>query len=342
MVGSSQENSRKKIIEAIQQHHNQWSAATLIKAIHAGDIAALSAAITFSESTRPSDRLLTDEVLEHLPIQSGTSFRIGITGVPGVGKSTLIEQLGLHWISEGHKVAVLAIDPTSPITHGSILGDKTRMERLSLSTHAFIRPSPSSLSLGGVTIHTHEAILLCEAAGFDRIIIETVGVGQSEVAVHHLTDCFLLLMLAGAGDQLQGIKRGIMEMCDIMAITKADQQNALIAKKAQSDYQQALHLFPARSDGWNPKVLTTSSIEKEGILDLVHTLQEFYQWSLPRAFEQKRKEQKKQLFHQEWLHRIQQRYVNNQSFQAKWKELEQKVVGDQLSLVKAIEELMKE
>lgn len=340
MSSTPQENSRKKIVEAIQHHQSQWTVDLLLEGIRAGHLPALSSAITFSESTLPLHRALTDQLLEQLQPITTPSFRIGITGVPGVGKSTLIEQLGLQWIKAGHKVAVLAIDPTSPITHGSILGDKTRMEHLSLNTNAFIRPSPSALSLGGVATHTHEAIQLCEAAGYNRIIIETVGVGQSEIAVHHLTDCFLLLMLSGAGDQLQGIKRGIMEMCDIMAITKADQKNEASAKKAQVEYQQALHLFPQRNDGWVPKVLTTSSLQSSTIEALSDALEHFYQWSLPRNFVEKRNDQKKHLMREEWTYRIQQYFQQKKGFKEKWSQLEVQVLENQISLSKAIDELI--
>jgi LAO/AO transport system kinase len=216
------------------------------------------------------------------------------------------------------------------------------MEQLSLNTNAFIRPSPSSLSLGGVTAHTHEAILLCEAAGFDRIIVETVGVGQSEIAVHDLTDCFLLLMLAGAGDQLQGIKRGIMEMCDVLAITKADEHNTTQAKKAQAEYQQALHLFPAREDGWYPKVLTTSAIAKSGIAELIDTLENYLQWSLSRGFAHHRMTQKKHLLEQAWMLHLQKQYAENSAFQAKWKTVEEQVLQQQISLAKAISLLKEE
>lgn len=342
MTPASQENSRKKIIEAIQQQQNHWTVDSLSIGILEGNITALSAAITFSESTRKIDRALIDEVIEQVMQRPNNTYRIGITGVPGVGKSTLIEQLGLEWIQRGHKVAVLAIDPTSPITQGSILGDKTRMEQLSLNTNAFIRPSPSSLSLGGVTAHTHEAILLCEAAGFDRIIVETVGVGQSEIAVHHLTDCFLLLMLAGAGDQLQGIKRGIMEMCDVLAITKADEQNTTHANKAQAEYQQALHLFPAREDGWYPQVLTTSALSKSGVNELIETLETYLQWSLARGFDNRRLSQKKHLLEQTWWLHLKMQFANDAAFQEKWKSVEEQVLHQHISLAKAISMLGKE
>ena len=218
----------------------------------------LSRAITLAESTLPADQELARQVLEAVLPHTGKSVRVGITGVPGVGKSTFIEAFGQHFTTQGRKLAVLAIDPTSQRSKGSILGDKTRMEQLSVNPNAYIRPSPAGQSLGGVTNATRQAMLLCEAAGFDTIFIETVGVGQSETAVHSMTDFFLLLMLAGAGDELQGIKRGIMEMADALVITKADGENMRKATAAKAEYQSALHLFPAAESNWSPKVLTCS------------------------------------------------------------------------------------
>ena len=196
---------------------------------------------------------------------SGRSLRIGITGVPGVGKSTFIEALGKSLTEQGKKVAVLAIDPSSEFSGGSILGDKTRMNELAVDDLAFIRPSPTAGSLGGVAKKTRESILLCEAAGYEVILIETVGVGQSETAVHSMVDVFVLLMLVGAGDELQGIKRGIMEMADILLINKADEDNLIPAKKAQAQYKTALHLFPPNSNGWTPQVGICSALEKQHI-----------------------------------------------------------------------------
>jgi LAO/AO transport system kinase len=213
---------------------------------------------------------------------SGKSLRIGITGVPGVGKSTFIDAFGEYLIGQNKKVAVLAIDPSSASTGGSILGDKTRMERLSMNDNAFIRPSPSSTTLGGVARKTRESIVLCEAAGYDVILVETVGVGQSETAVHGMTDFFLLLMLAGAGDQLQGIKRGIMEMADGMVITKADGVNENPARSAQTDFQSALHLFPPRSSAWVPRVLTTSALHHKGIGETWDMILAFENWMKER------------------------------------------------------------
>lgn len=230
-----------------------------------GNRSILSRAITLVESSLPAHYEKAQQIIEKCMPWSSKSFRIGITGVPGVGKSTFIEAFGMYLIEKGHKIAVLAVDPSSAISKGSILGDKTRMEHLSVHPDAFIRPSPSAGSLGGVARKTREIIILCEAAGFDRIMVETVGVGQSETAVHSMVDFFLLLMLAGAGDELQGIKRGIMEMCDGMVINKADGENLNQAKTARVQYLRALHLFPPAPSGWTPQVETCSSIEKSGI-----------------------------------------------------------------------------
>lgn len=238
------------------------------KGILAADRLVLSRAITVIESNLPSDVQLASEVLESILPHSGKSKRIGITGVPGVGKSTFIEAFGDYVTSQGSKLAVLTIDPSSQLSKGSILGDKTRMEQLARNRNAFIRPSASGSALGGVSNKTREVMLLCEAAGFDVIFIETVGVGQSETLVHGMVDFFLLLMLAGAGDELQGIKKGIMEMADAVVINKADGENIKAAKRARMEYQNALHLFPAANSGWVPQVKTCSAIQKEGLEDI--------------------------------------------------------------------------
>ena len=237
-----------------------------------GDRLLLSRAITLVESRRPDDQALAQAVLTQVLPATGQAIRVGITGVPGVGKSTFIETFGSYLIQQGHRLAVLAIDPTSQRSGGSLLGDKTRMETLSMNPAAYIRPSPAGDSLGGVAQHTRETMLLCEAAGFDVILIETVGVGQSETVVHGLVDFFLLLMLAGAGDELQGMKRGIMELADALAITKADGDNAASARRAQLDYTNALHLFPPTGTGWSPPVLTCSALTGDGIADLWTTI----------------------------------------------------------------------
>ncbi|AMY08261.1 putative GTPase [Luteitalea pratensis] len=243
--------------------------ARYVDGVLGGDTAILARAITLVESERAADAdaaaALLDAVLPH----AGRSRRVGITGVPGVGKSTFIDALGIHLVRDrGERVAVLSVDPSSPISRGSILGDKTRMERLALEDGAYIRPSPARGFLGGVARHTRETILLCEAAGFGTILVETVGVGQSETAVRSMTDFFLLLLLPGAGDQLQGIKRGIIEMVDAIAITKADGDMLALAERARVEYQAALHLFPAAANGWNPPVVTCSAVTPAGVGDI--------------------------------------------------------------------------
>jgi len=244
-----------------------------IEGVLAGDRVVLARAITLIESDLPADGDLSACLLDAILPHTGHSRRVGITGVPGVGKSTFIDALGMHLVRErGERVAVLSVDPSSPISQGSILGDKTRMERLSVEEKAFIRPSAARGHLGGVARRTRETILLCEAAGFENVLVETVGVGQSETAVRSMTDFFLLLMLAGAGDELQGMKRGIIEMIDAMAINKADGANRQKAERARVEFSSALHLFPAPADGWLPPVVTCSAIEGTGITDIWETI----------------------------------------------------------------------
>lgn len=243
----------------------QPTAEALIQDIFKGDVTALSRAITLVESKSPKHLKKANTIINACLPKANNSLRIGITGVPGVGKSTFIEAFGTHLTSLGKKVAVLAVDPSSSITKGSILGDKTRMEDLVKDKNAFIRPSASGDSLGGVARKTRETIILCEAAGFDTIIIETVGVGQSETAVHSMVDFFLLLKLAGAGDELQGIKRGIIEMADAIVINKADGDNKKRAKMAKVEFNRALHLYPEKASKWQPKVSLCSALQNEGI-----------------------------------------------------------------------------
>ncbi len=234
----------------------QLSINDYVEGILKGNVSVLGRAVTLVESTAEAHQAIAQEVIEKCLPYSGNSRRIGITGVPGAGKSTSIDVFGLHVLRQGHKLAVLAIDPSSERTHGSILGDKTRMEKLSTQPEAFIRPSPSAGSLGGVARKTRETIVLCEAAGYDRIFVETVGVGQSETAVHSMVDFFLLIQLAGTGDELQGIKRGIMEMADGIAINKCDGDNVDRAKLAAAQLRNALHLFPPTPSKWCPEVVT--------------------------------------------------------------------------------------
>ena len=264
-----------RAIDKIRRHQQLPDLNEFASLITAGDRAAMAMAFTFLESTRDEHYQFALQLLSRYESNHNETFRIGITGVPGVGKSTLIEALGLHYLKEGHKVAVLAVDPSSPVSGGSILGDKTRMQQLSMQDHAFIRPTAAAKALGGVAHETKLAILLCEMAGYDRIIVETVGVGQSEVAVHSMTDMFVLLMLAGAGDQLQGIKRGIIELCDAMVITKSDGDNISAAHRAKAEYLGALHLIAPKGNGWIPEIVNSSALDHQGISEVVTLLAKF-------------------------------------------------------------------
>lgn len=264
----------------------------LVTGIKEGDRVILSRAITLIESQREDDIAQSEEILQAVLPYTGRSYRLGITGVPGVGKSTFIEAFGTLLTENGKQLAVLTIDPSSQRTKGSILGDKTRMESLARNKNAFIRPSASGTTLGGVSGKTREVMLLCEAAGFDFIIIETVGVGQSETLVHGMVDFFLLLMLAGAGDELQGIKKGIMEMADAVVINKADGDNVSMSKRAKKEYQNALHLFPANPSGWIPQVKTCSSIDGKGLQEVFEMLEKYERQTQGNGFfDQNRSEQ---------------------------------------------------
>jgi len=270
----------------------KYSVNEYVKGIRDGNRAILSQAITLIESSLPDHKSAARSIIEKCLPESSTSVRIGITGVPGAGKSTFIETFGLYAVSRGRKVAVLAIDPSSQQSKGSILGDKTRMEKLGNSPDAFIRPSPSAGTLGGVARKTRETIILCEAAGFDTIIVETVGVGQSETAVRSMVDFFLLLMLTGTGDEIQGIKRGIMEMADAIAINKADGQNRLAAETSRIMFQNALSLFPAGRSGWKPLALTCSALDGTGIKEIWDMITGYVKFTEGTGyFEEMRKQQ---------------------------------------------------
>lgn len=288
----------KSAAKKLQTNRKQeQSVGELVSGILKGKVAHLSRAITLIESTAPQHQAKANELIEACLPHANKSIRIGITGVPGVGKSSFIERFGTLLTQQGHKVAVLAVDPSSTLSKGSILGDKTRMEDLVKDSNAFIRPSASGDSLGGVARKTREAIILCEAAGYTHIIIETVGVGQSEIAVHSMTDFFLLLKLAGAGDELQGIKRGIMEMADAIAINKADGENVKAAKLAKTEFNRALHLYPPKANGWVPKTLTCSALQNEGIESIWELISTYVTEAKKDGyFQQKRNEQ-----HTYWL-----------------------------------------
>lgn len=267
-----------------------------MEGVLSGDVAILSRTITLVESLNAAHRHLAQQIVERLAPHAGNSFRLGITGVPGVGKSTFIESFGKEVLARGHKVAVLAVDPSSVKSRGSILGDKTRMENLSVSPGAYIRPSPSSGTLGGVTRASWETILLCEAAGYDFVMVETVGVGQSETTVGGITDFFLLLMLAGAGDELQGIKRGIMEMADALVITKADGPNLEKAKAARAEYAHAMHLLPAPDSGWTARAEICSALSGKGIAAVYDMLDNYRTFTTANGyFAEKRRAQQYEL-----------------------------------------------
>jgi LAO/AO transport system kinase len=312
-----------------------------IDGILSGDRVILSKAITLVESNRRDHHDLSQEILEGLLPHIGKAIRIGITGVPGVGKSTFIESFGEEIINQGRTIAVLAIDPTSQRSHGSILGDKTRMETLSVHPKAYIRPSPAGGSLGGVARKTRESIFLCEAAGFNTILVETVGVGQSETAVHSMVDFFLLLMLAGAGDELQGIKRGIMEMADMIAINKADGDNYHKATGAKSEYEAALHLFPPTLSGWIPKVLTCSAMEKSGIADVWKGIGDYTNLTKENGYlEKNRKEQTRYWFREFLTEAIQDDFYAKPGRREKAKLLEEQVVRGEITSLLAIRDLL--
>ena len=304
-ISASQIQSFRKI---------QPSSSELVAGILSGNISALSRAITLIESTNIAHIEKANEIINACLPNANKSIRIGITGVPGVGKSTFIEAFGLHLTSIGKKVAVLAVDPSSTISHGSILGDKTRMEELVKDKNAYIRPSASGETLGGVARKTRETIMLCEAAGFDTIIIETVGVGQSETAVHSMVDFFLLLKIAGAGDELQGIKRGIMEMADAIVINKCDGDNVRKSQLAESEFGRALHLFPAKKSGWITTTATCSAITNEGIPKVWNTILAFLDLTQSNNyFFEKRKEQNQYWMLETINEQLKSRFYNDES-----------------------------
>lgn len=313
-----------------------------LNGILGSDRVILGQAITLIESNLPADEELSGKLMEKILRHTGKSIRIGITGVPGVGKSTFIESFGNHVIREGKRIAVLTVDPSSPLTKGSILGDKTRMEDLSKNPKAFIRPSPAGNSMGGVANKTREALLLCEAAGFEIIIIETVGVGQSEVAVKNMVDFFLLLALAGAGDELQGIKKGIMEMADAVVITKADGDNLKHASEAMAEYQHALHLTSSPQSGWQPKVMTASAMTAQGIDEIWKMISSFKEAMTSQGvFEARRNHQQVAWFREYFNQLLSADLLKFPSVVSRQRELEQLVSKLELSSYTAARDLLK-
>lgn len=312
-----------------------------VRGILDGNITILSQAITMVESLREDHHLVAQQIIERCLPHASRSVRIGITGVPGAGKSTFIEAIGNQVTGLGHRLAVLAIDPSSERTKGSVLGDKTRMETLVHNPAAFIRPSPSAGSLGGVARKTREIVVLCEAAGFDVIFIETVGVGQSETAVHSMVDLFLLLQISGAGDELQGIKRGIMEMADLVAITKADGDNVRRAEMAKRQFLNALSLFPIPDSGWKPRVYTTSSTEGTGLAELWSGIDDFLKFTKSNGFfESNRARQAKYWMYESIDAELRDSFYRNPVVESLLGDYEDRVLHDRISSFAAAAELL--
>jgi LAO/AO transport system kinase len=342
------------------------STSDYVEGILSGNRTVLSQAITLIESSLPTHQEKAQEIIgeclkarnalrvkRHVyndrlepavkTEQQSRSIRVGITGVPGAGKSTFIEALGKHLTAHGHKLAVLAIDPSSSRSKGSILGDKTRMEELAVDPDAFIRPSPSAGSLGGVARKTRETIILCETAGFDVIFVETVGVGQSEIAVHGMVDFFLLLLISGAGDELQGIKRGIIEMADLLIINKADGDNIRKAMMAKTEYSNALHLFPPSDSGWIPCVDTCSSLTREGIADIWNRIVEYRSFTEKNGyFQQKRMEQNRQVFYETLEAALKSNFFSRKEIAQQLKSMESDIITGRLNPYVAAQQLLDE
>lgn len=326
-----------------QKKKKKYSVDEYVEGILMGNRVILSQAITLVESSLSVHYELAQKVIEKCLPYSGKSVRIGITGVPGVGKSSFIEILGKNLTDDHHKLAVLAIDPSSERSKGSILGDKTRMETLASDANAFIRPSPSAGTLGGVARKTRETIILCEAAGFDIIFVETVGVGQSETAVHSMVDFFLLLMLAGAGDELQGIKRGIMEMADLITITKADGSNINKTERAKAEYINALHLFPLGRSGWQPKVLTCSSHKNKGIPEIWEMITNYLELTKSNGFfEKNRNEQSLYWMNETISQKLRDNFYNHSRIGELLEEYRKKVLDGTITSFNAAQALLDE
>jgi LAO/AO transport system kinase len=322
--------------------HRDLSAAEMVEGIRKGDVTILSQAVTLVESVNPDHQSKAQEVIEKCLPYSGNSIRVGISGVPGAGKSTSIDEFGIHVLKEhGGKLAVLAIDPSSERTKGSILGDKTRMEKLAQHPDSFIRPSPTAGSLGGVARKTRETIILCEAAGFDKIFVETVGVGQSETACHSMVDFFLLIQLAGTGDELQGIKRGIMEISDGIVINKCDGSNVDKCQIAATNFRNALHFFPKSESGWEPKVLCYSGFYAKGIKEIWDMIYEYVDYVKGTGyFEFRRNEQSKYWMYESINEHLRSSFYNNEVVQQRLKAAENAVLGGEKTSFMAANDLL--
>lgn len=311
-----------------QRLKKSLSVSELLEGVLSGNRIILGQAITLIESKNPTDHAKARALIEACLPHSGNALRIGITGAPGVGKSTFVEGLGNHILLQNKKLAVLAIDPSSHKSRGSILGDKTRMNSLSANPNTFIRPSPAGEALGGVAQQSRETIILCEAAGFEIILIETVGVGQSEIAVHSMSDFFLLLLLPGAGDELQGIKRGIVEMADLIAVNKADGERVELAKNAKRQYRNALHLFPPQESGWIPTVKTCSALEQTGIDEIWQNILEYQKQTTGNGFfTEKRKRQATYWLEETMQNQWRQSFLDDPKLHQAW-EKARKAVGE--------------
>ena len=325
-----------------RKKRQELSAEAFVKAILKGDRIVLSQAITLVESNNTEHQSKAHQIVNACLPYSGKSIRVGITGTPGVGKSTFVESIGEYVTNLGKKLAVLAIDPTSQISHGSILGDKTRMENLSNNLSAFIRPSAAGESLGGVARKTRETIILCEAAGYDVIFVETVGVGQSEVAVHSMVDFFLLLLLPGGGDELQGIKRGVVEMADIIAINKADGDNLAKAKESRKAYRNGLHMFPPKNSNWTATAIICSAIKNTGIQEIWQTILQYQQFTKKNNFfEENRQNQAQYWLNETIQNELKSRFENHTDVKDNFKKIQEQVQAGKITPFSGAEKLMR-
>ncbi|WP_339146715.1 MULTISPECIES: methylmalonyl Co-A mutase-associated GTPase MeaB [unclassified Sutcliffiella] len=333
---SKERKPRKKVLKKEER-----STADIISGIHKGVRSDLAQAITLVESNATRHFHKSQEIIQEIMPSTGHSVRIGISGVPGAGKSTFIEAFGLYLCEQGHKVAVLAVDPSSSKTGGSILGDKTRMEQLARHPQAFIRPSPSSGTLGGVHRKTRESILLCEAAGYDVILVETVGVGQSEAIVRDMVDFFLLLVLTGAGDELQGMKKGIMELVDSIVVNKADGDNKARAERTAHEYRQILHFLQPATEGWETKAFTCSALHNQGIDHTWKLINKFVEVTkASEQFEYRRKEQKRSWFYTSLKDQLEMLFFGDEDITSNLPLIEKQISTDELSVSAGVNRLM--